>query len=131
MCIRDRFVSTMDPATGAAARVIQSLIRGLRDKHTEHELLDKLRRTIKVVLDVELTDKQVDQSVLHIEQVMSELAGHTAPTEAAPSNKRARSEPTSEGLPKLLRVSDDQTSCLLYTSPSPRDRTRSRMPSSA
>ena len=25
----------------------------------------------------------------------------------------------------------DQTSCLLYTSPSPRDRTRSRMPSSA
>ena len=28
----------------------------------------------------------------------------------------------------LLGVSDD---CLLYTSPSPRDRTRSRMPSSA
>ena len=28
------------------------------------------------------------------------------------------------------KVSDDMT-CLLYTSPSPRDRTRSRMPSSA
>ena len=26
---------------------------------------------------------------------------------------------------------DDEMSCLLYTSPSPRDRTRSRMPSSA
>ena len=26
---------------------------------------------------------------------------------------------------------DDDSSCLLYTSPSPRDRTRSRMPSSA
>ena len=26
---------------------------------------------------------------------------------------------------------DNPTSCLLYTSPSPRDRTRSRMPSSA
>ena len=26
---------------------------------------------------------------------------------------------------------DDKTNCLLYTSPSPRDRTRSRMPSSA
>src|SRR5665811_821121 len=26
---------------------------------------------------------------------------------------------------------DDETVCLLYTSPSPRDRTRSRMPSSA
>ena len=30
----------------------------------------------------------------------------------------------------VLRVSDDPP-CLLYTSPSPRDRTRSRMPSSA
>ena len=33
-----------------------------------------------------------------------------------------------------LTVSDhgpDVTACLLYTSPSPRDRTRSRMPSSA
>jgi transketolase C-terminal domain/subunit len=30
-----------------------------------------------------------------------------------------------------LVVLDVDTSCLLYTSPSPRDRTRSRMPSSA
>ena len=30
-----------------------------------------------------------------------------------------------------LRKYDPITSCLLYTSPSPRDRTRSRMPSSA
>ena len=29
------------------------------------------------------------------------------------------------------RASGDPYSCLLYTSPSPRDRTRSRMPSSA
>ena len=28
-------------------------------------------------------------------------------------------------------LEDDDISCLLYTSPSPRDRTRSRMPSSA
>ena len=31
----------------------------------------------------------------------------------------------------IERVVDDISSCLLYTSPSPRDRTRSRMPSSA
>ena len=31
---------------------------------------------------------------------------------------------------ELIRVVEPQT-CLLYTSPSPRDRTRSRMPSSA
>ena len=30
-----------------------------------------------------------------------------------------------------VRVTAVNTSCLLYTSPSPRDRTRSRMPSSA
>ena len=31
----------------------------------------------------------------------------------------------------LIYLVDDRESCLLYTSPSPRDRTRSRMPSSA
>ena len=39
-----------------------------------------------------------------------------------------------EGLAQLiqaLRFGADPTLCLLYTSPSPRDRTRSRMPSSA
>ena len=30
-----------------------------------------------------------------------------------------------------VETADDSNSCLLYTSPSPRDRTRSRMPSSA
>ena len=32
---------------------------------------------------------------------------------------------------KLRAFADEMQSCLLYTSPSPRDRTRSRMPSSA
>ena len=31
----------------------------------------------------------------------------------------------------ILQKIDDGNTCLLYTSPSPRDRTRSRMPSSA
>ena len=33
--------------------------------------------------------------------------------------------------PELVLHGGGNTSCLLYTSPSPRDRTRSRMPSSA
>ena len=33
--------------------------------------------------------------------------------------------------PRVKRMSSAIYSCLLYTSPSPRDRTRSRMPSSA
>ena len=32
---------------------------------------------------------------------------------------------------ELLKMTDIDRTCLLYTSPSPRDRTRSRMPSSA
>ena len=32
---------------------------------------------------------------------------------------------------RLIRKGEQLISCLLYTSPSPRDRTRSRMPSSA
>ena len=32
---------------------------------------------------------------------------------------------------RYLLISDIPNNCLLYTSPSPRDRTRSRMPSSA
>ena len=37
------------------------------------------------------------------------------------------------GLPsqELYKINDQPNYCLLYTSPSPRDRTRSRMPSSA
>ena len=34
-------------------------------------------------------------------------------------------------LDRLIREFDLSDTCLLYTSPSPRDRTRSRMPSSA
>ena len=34
-------------------------------------------------------------------------------------------------IPPMTRFLVDQYTCLLYTSPSPRDRTRSRMPSSA
>ena len=36
-----------------------------------------------------------------------------------------------EEVKKLYKDNDDDTACLLYTSPSPRDRQKSRMPSSA
>ena len=40
-------------------------------------------------------------------------------------------EPVSASVRRLRLEIDPLSSCLLYTSPSPRDRTRSRMPSSA
>ena len=39
--------------------------------------------------------------------------------------------PSGSGKTTLLNVLSSIDTCLLYTSPSPRDRTRSRMPSSA
>ena len=46
-----------------------------------------------------------------------------------------RSNPNADQLPLMdlvrLGVTENPVACLLYTSPSPRDRTRSRMPSSA
>ena len=39
--------------------------------------------------------------------------------------------PIGAGKTTLTKLLADSFSCLLYTSPSPRDRTRSRMPSSA
>ena len=36
-----------------------------------------------------------------------------------------------EGLDKQIKISSEEISCLLYTSPSPRDLSTSRMPSSA
>ena len=50
------------------------------------------------------------------------LIGNSGPTlwQVMPANYLQRQHPV-----------DEYTACLLYTSPSPRDRTRSRMPSSA
>ena len=56
-----------------------------------------------------------------------------APAPAAlgpPRNEETRSEDTEQGS-ELEPLSGEVDDCLLYTSPSPRDRTRSRMPSSA
>ena len=46
-------------------------------------------------------------------------------------NNIQQSENSIQARHKLVRVNWLRTICLLYTSPSPRDRTRSRMPSSA
>ena len=42
-----------------------------------------------------------------------------------------RASHVDETLDALVLPGGESTTCLLYTSPSPRDRTRSRMPSSA
>ena len=51
--------------------------------------------------------------------------------EPLPENHKLRFIPNALILPHIGYVTAENYSCLLYTSPSPRDRTRSRMPSSA
>ena len=46
------------------------------------------------------------------------------------TSKRSSSRWAQGGIASVVRP-EDSFACLLYTSPSPRDRTRSRMPSSA
>src|SRR5664280_202829 len=71
------------------------------------------------------------------EQLLTELAGRKIPTIVV-FNKADAADPDPVLWEQLgqrplrrVRVSAQKHTCLLYTSPSPRDRTRSRMPSSA
>ena len=48
-----------------------------------------------------------------------------------PGDKVINPANKSWGIGQVQSIIKDKVTCLLYTSPSPRDRTRSRMPSSA
>ena len=63
----------------------------------------------------------------------AELASRQA-AEIQAKKEHAKRKATPVAEPVVLPIQEPETkvvSCLLYTSPSPRDRTRSRMPSSA
>eukprot|EP00656_Telonema_subtile_P058020 TRINITY_DN9695_c0_g1_i1.p1 TRINITY_DN9695_c0_g1~~TRINITY_DN9695_c0_g1_i1.p1 ORF type:complete len:249 (-),score=93.05 TRINITY_DN9695_c0_g1_i1:43-789(-) len=73
------------------------------------------------------TEDQLQQCTTQVEQLTTELGGcHEDIAELR--RKLAGSE---EEVERLLALLAQKDACLLYTSPSPRDRTRSRMPSSA
>ena len=57
--------------------------------------------------------------------------GITLPTAPAPAAKYVPFVVIGDMVYVSGQISQDAGGCLLYTSPSPRDRTRSRMPSSA
>ena len=69
-----------------------------------------------------------------IQQLTSTFEGHAQQTESGIEYWLARDLQHLLGYTKwdnFLNVVAKAKTCLLYTSPSPRDRTRSRMPSSA
>ena len=63
--------------------------------------------------------------------LLTTLQGQRAQLEARSETLEAQLDANTEDLSTLRNQYDNELGCLLYTSPSPRDRTRSRMPSSA
>jgi len=88
-----------------------------------------------VTLDVEGNTTLIGQWRYPLERYSWEIPEgggpkHEPPLEAAKRELQEETGITAEKWTKLIEL-DMSNSCLLYTSPSPRDRTRSRMPSSA
>ena len=71
-------------------------------------------------------------SVTNITDKMNKTRQIAMPAGAASSSK-GHEKPYSNDIAivRLIKDREEYNNCLLYTSPSPRDRTRSRMPSSA
>ena len=73
--------------------------------------------------------KQQNRDVVIFEQGDNETLQHTSKTLTEEGIQVVLGQPLN--LESFNAWRDDLDACLLYTSPSPRDRTRSRMPSSA
>ena len=146
MCIRDRLKLRELAAKELKERV--QLERELVKQQQQNVILQKQR-------EVERLEAQVDRHLF--QQAQETAAKPAAKLKLAPVREEVEihspeveeltepdTPPSSLNRPKLIRRTlpiavdvDVQTyrtvvsDCLLYTSPSPRDRTRSRMPSSA
>ena len=103
-------------------------VNTILNKIIEYELAGVVRYTHSALMVtgpyrlpiVEFLKEQANESLMHAQQAGELLTG----LDGHPSQKIAKIEETNDhSIQGIL--------CLLYTSPSPRDRTRSRMPSSA
>ena len=100
--------------------VVQVIMLGISFGNSLRLLNDTLERETQArvnelspLLNAAFSNRLFERDHATIMEVMDQLLGST-----------------SSGL-RYIVIYDDQSTCLLYTSPSPRDRTRSRMPSSA
>ena len=84
--------------------------------------ISKYKSLKKLDLVYKILDHQADNPSEEIKQPKQKL-NQRKPFKKKPAQKKNQSNNTND--------SNENISCLLYTSPSPRDRTRSRMPSSA
>ena len=83
------------------------------------------------VEDEENIENDVEIAITDAESDRTDLTSFASYMQTAIiDNKNLSSDTTNQEITEMLNNMSSQ-SCLLYTSPSPRDRTRSRMPSSA
>ena len=108
------------------------ILSSLTDK-IDNETIKKLPETIKIIsnfavgfgnIDLDAAKKR-NIAVTNTPEVLTDATAEIGILLILGACRRA-----AEGI-SGARASDWKWSCLLYTSPSPRDRTRSRMPSSA
>ena len=96
------------------------------DEHSEviKSTLDIVNKRVPVIAG---SGANSTSEALHLTQRSKELGADACLLVTPYYNK-----PTQKGLYEhYKKIADEVSICLLYTSPSPRDRTRSRMPSSA
>ena len=111
-----------------------NISRTIRDAEAVVALPEEAARAIELLDDDE-------QNLFECWERLSELAQRARPARAALEAARRRAdndtttlsmtEPAAAQFAAIDDAMDRFETCLLYTSPSPRDRTRSRMPSSA
>mgnify|MGYP003323793825 FL=1 len=116
ICERDGIEEIIDSRSSDA---IALAIRFEAPIYTYENILEKAGVIIKV-------EKEIDERSL-LKELFSDENSEVASSELK--------EKTTKELEELLKIANRKRlyigNCLLYTSPSPRDRTRSRMPSSA
>ena len=118
MCIRDRLYSIDNDAFGCASSDVNVVSMVVPTKIS----LIKLRRELDIKPPELFSTKRIDCSLteLKFSEPISEISINVNNFELINNNNKIQ----------ILNVWKSKI-CLLYTSPSPRDRTRYRMPSSA
>ena len=76
--------------------------------------------------------KQLKKIKVRLEEMQAEILGESEETvHAMQEESTLYPDPNDRASLETEHINNLRIRCLLYTSPSPRDRTRSRMPSSA
>ena len=123
---KDITQAELSESTGISQSQISKQMRGTRDINIDElsAIADAL--DISLVELIRKAEQEINPDTRNELEERRRKARMSSPSDSMPEGAVAYSGPDEDA--ERNDVDDD---CLLYTSPSPRDRTRSRMPSSA